>query len=250
MKSNSLSRQYRSRLDDSRISSRTYVPRANEFATSYDRDASPGESMMNHYMSERGVLTPGSDISVNESSPSPPHTEPKKWRVLPQWSQGKEENSSTVKGTQSQRQELVLGTPRSQSSAVPSARISMEPQTLRSQEQAQPNQEAPTGITPRTSILSLNTRRSLRSARSPERLHQNARSEESTEVSDGDARQHAKHSARSTPASSISGDGEKQAGHLINSKAQSIVESSDSDEEVRVRAGDLPVRRFHQRFQK
>lgn len=235
-------------LDDSQ-NSKAYLPVGNEFTSSLQIAMLPHSTnqwAVNQYAHEKGTLTPGSEASMNMSRRSASPTESKKWRVLPQWSQ----NDFDVNGKATPRSQVVIGTPRSQ---VVSARGGKEPQTLSAR---------PSG-TGKASLVKLPIHSNIAVAtiaagsqrgNSPNRRRrQYARSDSS---SDDDAGPQAlRATARSTPLSSArsnhnQGDNAPDLNAKKKNNAKAILDS-DSDEEVRVRTSDLPVRRtVNQRFSK
>ena len=244
-----------SRMEESGSSSRPYAPTKNEFTSSFVIASSPQSAWklrnanFGHQIAEKGTLSPGSETSMNVSKRSPSPAEPKRWRLLPQWNEGN--SLSTAKGTP--RSEMSIGTPRFQSA---SQRIGKEHQTLL--------EEKPTVLLPAAEIDVSNPAwahakhasqakdiyavQSQRGNSPNRRRRQFARSDSSSDDERGGQK-------RSSPISSIRSESSKQDNATDAAKARisanAILNDSDSDEEVRVRASDLPVRRLvNQRFQK
>jgi hypothetical protein len=209
-----------------------------------------------HNMHEKGTLTPGSDASFNMSRPFSPADQPKKWRVLPQWSENDLDQSAVDNNRKSSpRSQVDRGTPRSH-------RAGKEPQSLmgnlklplklpephETEKPAEPSRRVSSGRGPITMPSQRGNSPNLR-------RRQYARSDSSSEDDAGPVSSKVK--ARSPPPSSLGSnrkgspppspslqEGEKK-------KLKAILGDSDSDEEIRLRANDLPVRRLvNHRFQK
>ena len=239
-------------LDDSRNSSRSYAPTATEFTSSVVVAASPHPGMLHHHISEKGTLTPGSETSMNMSRRSVSPAEAKKWRVLPQWSEG--DNDSFLNGKKP-RSQVILGTPRLQVGALPlSARETREPQTLAANPTVPPPLSDRNVKHTNNALAGASSQVSQRGNSPNLRRRQYARSDSSSddETPAGMlARAAATAGTRSTLLSSARSETHDKMGDEKRNAAKTILKDSDSDEEIRVRATDLPVRRLvNSRFQK
>jgi len=234
---NDASRRDSSRMEGSRqiSSSRAYAPTPNEFTSSFVMASSPQNAwkMRNvnlvRQITEKGTFSPGSESSINVSQRSPSPSESKKWRVLPQWNEDDSDSRATPRS---------MATPRSQSGAQPiSARTLKEPQTL-------PEGERP--------ITTMPTFSGSRRGNSPNRRRrQYARSDSSSDDERG-TQQHFTPLSSARSESSKPNEVQISVNETARRKSNAILNAdSDSDEEVRVRASDLPVRRLvNQRFQR
>jgi len=223
------------RLHGLRNGSKAYNPKDSEFLSPH----------LATRVSEKGTLTPGSETSMNVSRRSPSPAEPKRWRVLPQWSESQAE--STVNGKATPR--LQLGTPRSHVSTQPSsARGAKEPQTFERSGVRLPDPElSEPAWSVRAGARAVENSASQRHASPNRRRRQYVRSDSSSDE-EGAERQRVKPSPSLTSVSSARSGDNKKMGDANEKKlltnAKSILNDSESDEEIRVRASDLPVRRL------
>ena len=207
-----------------------------------------------HNIHEKGTLTPGSDASFNMSRPFSPADQPKKWRVLPQWSENDLDQSAVDNNRKSSpRSQVDMSTPRSH-------RAGKEPQSLmgnlklplklpephETEKPAEPSRRVSSGRGPSTMPSQRGNSPNLR-------RRQYARSDSSSEDDAGPVSSKVK--ARSPPPSSlgsnIKGSPSPSLQEGEKKKLKAILGDSDSDEEIRLRANDLPVRRLvNHRFQK
>jgi hypothetical protein len=220
------------RLANMRSGSKVYTSRDNEFS-------SPHPGAATQRMPEKGTLTPGSETSTNASRRSPSPGEPKRWRVLPQWMS---QADSPVNGKATPR--VQFDTFRSQGSVqLSSARGAKDPQTL----SGQPGVKEPQTLSGQSGVRLPDPDLSgpVSSRPSPNRRRREYVSDSSSdEESAGRRRVESKRGQ--TPLSSARSDerkGDQNEKKLFNN-AKSILNDSDSDEEIRVRASDLPLRRL------
>jgi hypothetical protein len=226
------------RLANMRNGSKVYNPRDNEFS-------SPHPGAATQRMHEKGTITPGSETSMNASRRSPSPGEPKRWRVLPQWFSHAD---SPVNGKATPR--VQFDTLRSQDSVLlSSARGAKEPQTLFGQSGAKEPQtlSGQSGVRLPDPDLS----GPVSSKPSPNRRRREYVSDSSSDEESA-GRRRVESKPGQTPLSSARSDtrkgedkrkGDQNEKKLFNN-AKSILNDSDSDEEIRVRASDLPVRRL------
>ena len=197
--------------------SRLFVHSTNDFIRSLSPD--------------QGVLSPGSGTSVNMSRASSVVGEPKRWRVLPQWPKSQAEQSVINPGK---------GTPRDTPRSLPTGTPRSHADPDRGQGRPQHSGwSVGRAASPRGQYVPSET-----SAGSTAASHHDDYGHQTTDAG-GSSQMLPSMVTWSPPRSPTHAH---SASALRQAKA--AFDESDSDDDVRVRAVDLPLRRLHQRFQK